>query len=151
LAKDDRGGSERCEGTLDGSGISGTLVFVDSDDPSHPVTHAFTAVMVPARSTAPAKRHEFTPTVFHRQFSPFNKPVLRVNPGDTIHTTTVDAGGVDEKGVTRVLGGNPETGPFYIETAAPGDMLAVHFTRIRLNRDWAGSDDFLVDRAVDSR
>jgi len=62
--------------------------------------------------------------------------VLAVSPGDTIHTTTVDAGGTDEKGVTRVLGGNPETGPFYIETAAPGDTLVVHLTRLRLNRDW---------------
>jgi len=34
--------------------------------------------------------------------------------------------GTDEKGVTRVLGGNPETGPFYVETASPGDVLAVH-------------------------
>lgn len=49
----------------------------------------------------------------------------------------VDAGGTDEKGVTRVLGGNPETGPFYVETAMPGDTLAVHLTRLRLNRDWA--------------
>jgi amidase len=61
----------------------------------------------------------------------------------------VDAGGVDEKGVTRVLGGNPETGPFYIETAAPGDTLVVHLNRVRLNRDWASSDDFVVGRAVD--
>jgi acetamidase/formamidase len=76
--------------------------------------------------------------------------VLTVSPGDTIHTTTVDAGGTDEKGVTRVLGGNPETGPFYIETAAPGDTLAVHFTRVRLNRDWAVSDDAIVDRGLDS-
>jgi acetamidase/formamidase len=76
--------------------------------------------------------------------------VLTVWPGDTIHTTTVDAGGTDEKGVTRVLGGNPETGPFYIETAAPGDTLVVHLTRVRLNRDWAASDDGIVDRGVDS-
>src|SRR5947209_3370620 len=80
------------------------------------------------RRTGPAKRHEFTPTVFYRQFSAANKPVLTVAPGDTIHTTTVDAGGTDEKGVTRVLGGNPETGPFYIETAMPGDTLVVHLT-----------------------
>jgi hypothetical protein len=40
-----------------------------------------------------------------------------VNPGDTIHTTTVDAGGVDENGVHRVRGGNPETGLFYVESA----------------------------------
>ena len=38
-----------------------------------------------------------------------------------MHTTTVDAGGTDEKGVKRVLGGNPETGPFYVEGAQPGD------------------------------
>jgi acetamidase/formamidase len=73
-----------------------------------------------------------------------------VSPGDTIHTTTVDAGGKDEKGVTRVVGGNPETGPFYVETAAPGDTLVVHLTRLRLNRDFAGSDDFMVGRALDS-
>src|SRR2546429_3620171 len=41
-------------------------------------------------------------------FSAANKPVLTVSPGDTVHTTTVDAGGTDEKGLTRVLGGNPE-------------------------------------------
>src|SRR5205823_7619298 len=52
--------------------------------------------------------------------------------------------------VTRVLGGNPETGPFFIETAVPGDTLAVHLTRVRLNRDWAESDDAIVDRGLDS-
>jgi acetamidase/formamidase len=48
-----------------------------------------------------------------------------------------------------VLGGNPETGPFYIETAWPGDTLVVHFNRIRLNRDYAISDDAIVGRALD--
>ena len=47
-------------------------------------------------------------------------------------------------------GGNPETGPFYIETAAPGDTLVVHLTRVHLNRDWAFSDDGIVDRALTS-
>ncbi len=72
-------------------------------------------------------------------------------PGDTVHTTTVDAGGTDEKGVTRVLGGNPQTGPFYVETAMPGDVLVVHLNRVRLNRDWAISDDGIVGRALDPR
>jgi acetamidase/formamidase len=76
--------------------------------------------------------------------------VLTVDPGDTIHTTTVDAGGVDEHGVARVAGGNPETGPFYINGAMPGDTLVVRINRLRLNRDWAGSDDGIVDRALDS-
>jgi amidase len=144
------GGSEELKGTVEGDTISGTAVFANSDEPEPPSTHQFTAKLVPARRSSPPQRHEFTPTTFHRQFSAANKPVLTVSPADTIHTTTVDAGGKDEKGVTRVLGGNPETGPFYIETAAPGDTLVVHFTRVRLNRDWAGSDDDLVPRAVDT-
>lgn len=150
LARDERGGTVECKATVQGNTMSGTITFTDADDPAHPETHSFTAQLVPERRAGPSQRHEFTPSTFHRQFSPWNKPVLTVWPGDTIHTTTVDAGGADEKGVTRVLGGNPETGPFYIETAAPGDTLVVHFTRIRLNRDWAISDDGIVDRGLDS-
>jgi amidase len=150
LAKDERGGTEELTGTVQAGAISGTVVFVDAEDKEHPDTHQFTATIVPQRPTGPPKRHEFTPTAFHRQFSAANKPVLTVAPGDTIHTTTVDAGGTDEKGVTRVLGGNPETGPFFIEGATPGDILAVHFTRLRLNRDWAVSDDAIVGRGLDS-
>src|SRR5205823_13219236 len=61
-----------------------------------------------------------------------------------------DAGGTDEHSVKRVLGGNPETGPFFVETAWPGDTLVVHLNRIRLNRDYAISDDAIVGRALDS-
>jgi acetamidase/formamidase len=150
LAKDEQGGTEELTATVQSGAISGTIVFIDGDDKEHPTTHQFTATLVPARRTGAPQRHEFTPSTFYRQFSATNKPVLTVSPGDTIHTTTVDAGGTDEKGVARVLGGNPETGPFYVETAVPGDTLVVHLTRLRLNRDWAISDDGIVDRGVDS-
>jgi acetamidase/formamidase len=150
LAKDDQGGTEEGQGTVQGATMSGTLVFVEGSNPDHPDKFSFTAQLAQPRKTTTPKRHEFVPTTFYRQFTPFNKPVLTVAPGDTVHTTTVDAGGVDEKGVTRVLGGNPETGPFYVEGAMPGDTLVVHLNRVRLNRDWAGSDDFIVGRAVDS-
>jgi len=149
LAKDEHGGSEQAKATIKGGTISGSVVFVNGDDPTHPETHPFTATLVPARKGGAPERHDFTPTVFYRRFSPENIPVLTVQPGDTIHTTTVDAGGTDEKGVTRVLGGNPETGPFYVETAAPGDTLLVHIVKLRLNRDWAISDDGIVNRATD--
>src|SRR5215813_5380085 len=109
LAKDVHGGSEEAKASVKGGTIAGTMVFVSGDDPAHPETHPFTATLVPARKGGAPQRHDFTPTVFYRRFSPENKPVLSVEPGDTIHTTTVDAGGTDEKGVTRVLGGNPET------------------------------------------
>jgi amidase len=149
LAKDDQGGSEDCTATLQGDTLSGTVLWVDGSNPSFPMKVPFTAQLTGKRPAGPPKNHEFTPTVFYRQFSPTYKPVLTVNPGDTIHTTTVDAGGNDEKGAPRVMGGNPETGPFYIESAMPGDTLVVHLVRVRLNRDWAMSDDAIVGRALD--
>jgi acetamidase/formamidase len=150
VAKGEDRGSEECTATIKDGVISGTVVHKDADNPEHPETHSFTATLAPARRAGGPQRHEFTPTKYYRQFSALNEPVLRVAPGDTIHTTTVDAGGTDEKGVTRVLGGNPETGPFFIEGAEPGDTLVVHLTRLRLNRDWAGSDDYMVPRGVDT-
>ena len=150
LAKDDQGGSEEGTATLTGDTLSGTIVFTDSTNPTHPLTMPFTAKLAKPYHPGTPQRHEFTPTVFYRQFSPHNKPVLNVNPGDTIHTTTVDAGGTDEQGVVRVLGGNPETGPFYVGNSYPGDTLVIHLNRLRLNRDWAQSDDFVVGRALNS-
>src|SRR5437763_3469536 len=150
VAKDEQGGTEECTAMVQGGRITGTIVSTDADDPSHPRTHTFTASLPPPRRAGAPQRHEFTPTTFYRQFSAVNKPVLTVSPGDTVHTTTVDAGGTDEKGVTRVLGGNPETGPFYVETAMPGDTLVVQLTRVRLNRDWAMSDDAIVPRGLDT-
>ena len=140
--------SNEFEGTLSDDRMSGTLVRTSKDEPA-PFRTTWSALRVPPRRTGPPQRHDFVPTVFHRQFSASNEPVLRIWPGDAVHTTTVDAGGTDENNVTRVLGGNPETGPFYVETAMPGDMLVVHFNRIRLNRDWAISDDGIVGRALD--
>jgi amidase len=150
LAKDDQGGSEEGTATVQGDTMTGTIIFIDSNAPNHPINAPFTTKLAGKRPAGPPQTHEFVPTTFYRQFSPTYKPVLTVNPGDTIHTTTVDAGGNDEKSVPRVMGGNPETGPFYIESAEPGDTLVVHLVRVRLNRDWAMSDDFIVGRATDS-
>lgn len=161
LAKDERGSTSEVTATLASatgaaqastflSTMTGSVTFTDIDDKEHPSAHAIVARMTPPRRSGPPQRHEFTPAKFYRQFSPMYEPVLTVWPGDTIHTTTVDAGGTDEKGVTRVLGGNPETGPFYIETATPGDTLVVHITRLRLNRDYAQSDDGIVPRGLTS-
>lgn len=151
VARDEQGGTEECTAAIKDGVMSGTIVFMESGNPEHPDKHEFTATRTGERRAGAAQRHEFTPTVFYRQFSAANKPVLSVSPGDTVHTTTVDAGGTDEKGVTRVLGGNPETGPFYIETAEPGDTLVVHVVKLRLNRDWAMSDDAIVPRGLDSQ
>jgi amidase len=98
--------------------------------------------------TATPQIRTFEPTQFHRYFSGTIPPALHINPGDTVRTTTVDAGGRDATGKRRSNGGNPETGPFYVEGAMPGDTLVIKFNRIRLNRDSAGSGDRIVDSAL---
>jgi acetamidase/formamidase len=98
--------------------------------------------------TASPQTHTFEPTAFQHYFSDSIAPVLHINPGDTVKTWSVDAGGTDPKGVRRTSGGNPLTGPFYIEGAVPGDLLVVHFNRIRLNRDSAISSPLVVPSAL---
>ncbi len=103
---------------------------------------------MPAVSTAAPETRTFEPTVFHRYFSGALEPVLHIHPGDTVRTTTVDAGGRDAKGVRRSNGGNPETGPFFVDGAIPGDTLVVKFNRIRLNRDSAESGSRITSDAL---
>jgi acetamidase/formamidase len=81
--------------------------------------------------------HTYEPQVYYRTFSGANPPALHIFPGDTVRTKTLDAGGYDEKQVRRGFGGNPLTGPFYIEGAMIGDSIAVHFDKIRPSRDTA--------------
>jgi amidase len=151
LATSDDGITSEVNATLKEGVITGNTLETDPSGKGHPSKYTFTATRVVTPAHGTPQRHEFTPTVFYRQFSPINKPVLTIAPGDTVHTTTVDAGGTDEKGVDRVLGGNPETGPFYIEGAQPGDTLVVHLLKLRLNRDYAVSDDSIDERAMDSQ
>lgn len=101
----------------------------------------------PARSESP-RVHNFVPKEFHRVFSATIPPVLRILPGDSVRTWSVDAGGRDQNNQRRSLGGNPLTGPFYIEGALPGDTLVVKLTRVRLNRDSAGSGRNIIGSAL---
>lgn len=63
-----------------------------------------------------------------------HEPVLRITPGDTVITTTVDASGLDADERQATEGGNPMTGPFYVEGAEAGDTLVVHLDRLTPNR-----------------
>ena len=130
------------EGRLEGAELRGTI-HLGSD------TLTWVARRVPAAPTATPQTHTFEPSAFHRYFSSTIPPVLHINPGDTVRTSTVDAGGRDAKGTRRSNGGNPETGPFYVEGAMPGDTLVVKLNRIRLNRDSAESGDQIASNALD--
>jgi len=98
-----------------------------------------------------ARTLQFVPEKFHNYFSPLIPPALHIFPGDTVETKSVDAGGRDEKGVRRSPGGNPLTGPFYVEGVMPGDTLVVRINRLRLNRDSAESGDGIVPTALSPR
>jgi amidase len=98
--------------------------------------------------TAPPVTHVFAPTEFQRYFSPTTKPVLHIHSGDTVKTWSVDAGGNDAKGKRQSRGGNPLTGPFYVDGALPGDTLVVRLNKVRLNRDFAMSGTEIVPNAV---
>ena len=126
--------ADELRGTVSGPGITnGTTTWTGQR-----------ARKAPAQPTT----HDFEPTAFHRVFSDAIPPVLHIFPGDTVRTWTVDAGGTDSKGVRRSLGGNPETGPFYIEGAFPGDTLVVKLNTVRLNRDSAISSSQIAGSAL---
>jgi amidase len=147
--KDRDGTTNAYDGRLHSGRLSGTVTFSGESWGGTPPS---TWVAQRARSDQPAapRTLDLDPRDYHRVFSSTIEPALRVWPGDTVRTRTVDAAGVDEKGRSRVLGGNPQTGPFYVEGAMPGDLLVVHVKKLRLNRPTAISDDGLVDRALTS-
>ena len=99
--------------------------------------------------SARAETHRFEPQEFYNTFSGAHKPALRIKPGDHVITYTIDAGGVDSKGVQRGQGPNPETGPFYIEGAEPGDTLVVHLLRLETNRNTGFSASLLAPYTAD--
>ena len=80
--------------------------------------------------------HQSLATTYFNTFSRSHPVLLRIRPGDTVSTKTIDASGRDEKGVQVARPPNPLTGPFYIEGAEPGDTLVVRFNRVRMNRNW---------------
>ena len=109
---------------------------------------AFTGRRPPTAPPGGPRTLKFEPTVFHNYFAWNIAPALRIYPGDSVETKSVDAGGSDENGVRRAAGGNPLTGPFYVEGAWPGDTLVVHLKRVRLNRNTAGSGTGIVGSAL---
>jgi acetamidase/formamidase len=92
--------------------------------------------------------HDFEPTHFHTTIGS-HEPVLSVESGDTISTWTVDSSGYDRDGEDITPGGNPQTGPFHLVGAEPGDTLRVRFQSIRPNRARGVSGAFVAPHVVD--
>lgn len=139
-------GSYRWRATLTGDSLSGWLGV--GTDSSTWTARRFTP-------PATARAYDLVPRMYHRALSATVAPALRLFPGDTVRTSTVDAGGsgrgaLGANGTRLTPGGNPLTGPFYVEGAVPGDVLVVRLHRVRLNRDWAFSGTSIVGNAIDT-
>lgn len=83
-----------------------------------------------------AETRQIYATRFYNSFHHRHPVLAKIKPGDVIVTRTIDAAGNDEKGKKVGDGPNPETGPFFIEGAEPGDAIAVTFRKIAMNRNW---------------
>jgi amidase len=96
-----------------------------------------------------AETHRFVPQQFYNTYSFAHPPALHVKSGDRVITKTIDAAGTDWNGKSVASGPNPQTGPFYVEGAEPGDMVVVTFEKLETNRTMAYSSSLLAPYAVD--
>jgi amidase len=151
VATDKRNTTTEVDAQLEADKVTGEMSITFSNTPKQHIKRTFSGYALPERPPGPPRTVEFKPTKFYNRFSADITPVLTIWPGDTIHTQTIDSGGVDERGATRALYGNPQTGPFYVGGAESGDVLAVHIKSLRLNRNYADSLDALAERVKDSR
>ena len=108
---------------------------------------AITWTLTPYTPPAAPKTYDFEPTSFYTTYSANWTPVLRLHPGDTVRTRTVD-NDRDANATRYGVGGNPSTGPFYIEGALPGDTLVVHLRKVRANKRTARQGTRINARAI---
>ena len=92
--------------------------------------------------------HRFEPRQYVNTLG-WHPPALRIHDGDTVVTTTLDARGYDAAGTEAGPRGNPQTGPFYVEGAEPGDTLAVHLDRMRPNRTFGWSQTVIAPNVLE--
>lgn len=92
--------------------------------------------------------HHFTPARYHTTMGP-HPAALQVGDGDTVVTSTVDAHGFDCRRNQVTSKGNPQTGPFYVEGAESGNILAVDLEEIRPNREYGFCHSVVAANVVD--
>jgi len=104
----------------------------------------WTLVLSAALAGAPfAATHRFEPKTYFYTYCHAHPPQLRIAPGDTVVTTTRDAANdvytTEDRTVSPKINldeVNPQTGPFFVEGAQPGDTLVVMIEQVSPNRGW---------------
>ena len=92
--------------------------------------------------------HHYIPHQYHNTLGS-HEPVLYIAAGDTIVTATADAWGFDAHRAQVAARSNPQTGPFYVEGAEPGDSLVLHLDRLTPNRSYGFSSVQVALNVVD--
>lgn len=92
--------------------------------------------------------HRYVPEKYYTALGSF-EPVLRIIEGDTVITTTVDNAGYNASDQQVTQRGNPQTGPFYIDPAQPGDTLLIRFDRLWPNRQIGRSSKVIAYNTID--
>ena len=92
--------------------------------------------------------HYHIPDHYHNTLGR-HEPVLRIAAGDTVVTTTADAWGFDAARDLVASRPNPQTGPFYVEGAEPGDTLVLRLDRLTPNRSFGFSSAEVASNVVD--
>ena len=101
-----------------------------------------------ATKREPMATHHFKPDRFFNALGAF-EPVLRIAVGDTVITTTADAWGKDARLAQVAARPNPQTGPFYVEGAEPGDTLVLCLDRLTPNRTAGFTSAQIAPNAVE--
>ena len=96
-----------------------------------------------------AETHRFTPQTFVTTFSASHAPVLRLKSGDRVQTSTADhlPPGTDQASTAAFP---PQTGPFFVEGAEPGDLLVVTIERLEPKLAVGYSTSIVSSHAVPS-
>ena len=93
---------------------------------------------------ASAKTITYKPQTIYFTYCYSHPPAARIASGDTVVTNIRDASNdafqptmkTSAEGKLDLARVNPQTGPFYVEGAEPGDTLKVHLDKVSVNRDW---------------
>jgi acetamidase/formamidase len=115
------------------------------------LAHCLTLLGLVATSAGlQAETHRLVPAAFYNTFSGAHAPALRIKSGDRVITRAVDGAGTGADGKMLAPGSNPQTGPFYIEGAEPGDLLVVSIEKLEPNRSTGMSTSVMAASSVDS-
>ena len=148
---DGTGPAGSLSGTMNGTAATGsgsiTPVTRGGFGGGTPQPSAITWSLTPYTPPATPKTYDFEPKSFYSTYSAQWAPVLRIYPGDSVRTRTID-NDRDAAATRYGVGGNPSTGPFYIEGALPGDTLVVHLKKVRANKKTARQGTRINTRAI---